>query len=508
MAESKLVSELASRLVGVAIISSDIADSDVSGQDIEALIAHITEHFTESERPALLTRDMLLKIMSRGREVEQPIKVDVVMPLDFRPRAREVKADYLVRSVEVEKTVGSVSDFAEHFNDRLSRLKSMIYEGQNNKMAGMIHGIDSLRQYAAGREIAIAGIVYDRRVTKNGNIMVTIEDETGTAKVMFMRPTKDTRNKSAIDLFNNAGKIINDEVMAVRGKISGPFVIANDLIYPDVPIHQAKKVEEDISIAFMSDVHIGSKLFVRKQFDMFLGWINGKQEHRRDVAGKIKYIVVSGDLVDGIGVYPNQERELAIDDIYMQYKEMFTLFSEVPEYIHIFLLTGNHDAVQRAEPQPKLPAEFYKDFKLSNIHLVSNPGYLTLDKVRVLGYHGTSLDSVIQGIPGCSYSKPEVAMLELLKRRHLSPIYGDNPVIPSKRDTMVIDQIPDILHMGHLHKNGYAEYHGTIIVNSGTWQSRTSYQVSKGHIPTPALLPVYDAHNQSMTAVDFNMQFG
>ena len=103
---------------------------------MEALIARITEHFTESERPALLTRDMLLKIISGGREAEQPIKVDVVMPLDFRPRAREVEADYQVRSVELERTVGSVSDFAEHFNDRLSRLKSIIYEGQNSKMAG------------------------------------------------------------------------------------------------------------------------------------------------------------------------------------------------------------------------------------------------------------------------------------------------------------------------------------------------------------------------------------
>ena len=101
MAESKLVSELASRLVGVAIISSDITDGDIKGQDTESLIAYITEHFTESERPALLTRDMLLKIISEGKEAEQPIKIEVVSPLCFKPMAREVEADYLVRSVEI-----------------------------------------------------------------------------------------------------------------------------------------------------------------------------------------------------------------------------------------------------------------------------------------------------------------------------------------------------------------------------------------------------------------------
>ncbi len=508
MPDGNLVGELARRLVGIAIISSDITESDLKGRDIESLIAHIADHFAEGERPALLTKESLAKILDDMQDHDQSSGVEVVDALDFEPGARDEEANYKIESVGIEKTGGTVPDFAEHFNDRLSKLKEIIYEGQNNRMAGMSHSIDSIRQYAAGREITIAGMVYDKITTKNGNIMATIEDETGTAKIIFMRPAKESRNKAAADLFSDAGRIINDEVIAVRGKISGPFVIASALMYPDVPVHQIKKTEGDISIAFMSDVHVGSKLFVQKQFDRFLEWINGKHEHKRDVAGRIKYIVVSGDLVDGIGVYPNQDRELAIDDIYLQYKEMFTMFSKVPEYIHIFLLTGNHDAVQRAEPQPQLPEEFYKDFKLSNIHLVSNPGYMTLDGIRVLGYHGTSLDSVIQGIPGCSYSRPEGAMLELLKRRHLSPIYGENPVVPTKKDTMVMDKVPDILHMGHLHKNGYAEYHGTIIVNSGTWQARTSYQVSKGHIPTPAILPVYDARSQSMNAIDFNGQFG
>jgi DNA polymerase II small subunit len=173
----------------------------------------------------------------------------------------------------------------------------------------------------------------------------------------------------------------------------------------------------------------------------------------------------------------------------------------------VFLLTGNHDAVQRAEPQPVLPAEFYKDFRLSNIHLVSNPGYVMLNGLHVLGYHGTSLDSVIQGIPGCSYSKPEGAMLEVLKRRHLSPIYGDNPIVPSKKDSMIIDRVPDILHMGHLHKNGYSEYHGTLIINSGTWQARTDFQMRMGHLPTPAMLPVHEAKQGIMSVVDFNNAF-
>ena len=246
------------------------------------------------------------------------------------------------------------------------------------------------------------------------------------------------------------GKVINDEVIAVRAKIAGTtFVIASELAYPDIPVHTRKSTEDDIAIGFMSDVHVGSKLFMGKQFDRFLEWINGGLDYRRELAEKLKYIVVSGDLVDGIGVYPNQEKELAIDDIYKQYKEMFDLFTKVPEYIDIFLLTGNHDAVQKGRAAAAAAAGVLQGLQAQATYiLVSNPGYITMNGLRILGYHGTSLDSVIQGIPGCSYSKPEGAMLEVLKRRHLSPIYGDNPIVPSKNDPMVIDQVPDILAHG------------------------------------------------------------
>lgn len=503
MSENTLVTELAGRLTGIAIISSDIEDLDIRGHDTEALIGHIIGYFDNSEKPVLLTKDILKTIISEKISVPLP-KVEIIRHTDFNPVAKEIKSDFKVRNLDVQKTLGTVLDFTHYFNDRLNKIRQFIQEGQSSRLSGMIKSIDSIKQYAGGKEVAVIGMVYEKIITKNGNVMITLEDETGTAKVIFMRPDKPGGKNS--DLFANASKIINDEVIAIRGKVSGPFIIATEFANPDIPVHTRKATEDDIAIAFMSDVHVGSKLFMQKHFDRFLEWINGGIEYRRGLAEKIKYISVSGDLVDGIGVYPNQDKELAIDDIYKQYKEMFELFSKVPEYIEVFLLTGNHDAVQRAEPQPQLPQEFYKDFKLSNIHLVSNPGYIRAGGLKVLGYHGTSLDSVIQSIPGCSYTRPEGAMTEVLKRRHLSPIYGDNPVVPSRNDPMVIDQIPDILHMGHLHKNGYADYHGTVIVNSGTWQGRTGFQARMGHIPTPAVLPVYETKPMQLQAVDFNVQ--
>ena len=129
---------------------------------------------------------------------------------------------------------------------------------------------------------------------------------------------------------------------------------------------------------------------------------------------------------------------------------------------------------------------------------------MTLHGLEVLGYHGTSLDSIISAIPNNSYSVPEKAMVELLKRRHLSPIYGGNIIVPSKTDNLVMDTIPDILHMGHIHKNGTTKYHGVTVINSGTWQGRTDFQVRQGHIPTPCIMPVFKSKDYSVTSIDFN----
>ena len=496
----EVVTELAKRLNGIAMISSEVGESDLEGADIESITAYAANFFKDYSEPKILNKNVLSQIMKE--RVQQPIPIEPqIQNLRVPNRMRDT---FEISNLEAKKTNARPSDFADYFNDRLRRLKSMILTGRSAHLTDILKNIESVKSYMNGREVGIIGMVYDRIITKNGNILVTVEDETGTAKVLFMRPSREN-SKEQSALFAEAEKILTDEVIGIRGRISTPFVIANSMVRPDIPIRQRKRTEEEGSILFMSDVHVGSKLFMEKQFRNFLKWINMDTDYRQDIAAKVRHIVIGGDLVDGIGVYPNQEAELVIEDIYRQYNMLFELLSEVPEEIEIFMLPGNHDAMQRAEPQPSLAEEFLKEMKYKNMRMLSNPGYVTINGIRILSYHGTSLDSVIQGIKGLSYSRPEGAMLEVLKRRHLSPVYGHNPIVPTSTDQMIIDRVPDIMHMGHLHKNGQTEYRGTLILNSGTWQARTSYQVKLGHMPTPALIPVYETKNMAVSNVDFNL---
>jgi len=97
-------------------------------------------------------------------------------------------------------------------------------------------------------------------------------------------------------------------------------------------------------------------------------------------------------------------------------------------------------------------------------------------------------------------------MLELLKRRHLSPVYGSNPIVPEGRDYMVINDEPDVVHMGHIHKNGSMLYRGTLLLNSGTFQARTEFQIRMGHVPSPCIVPILEAQSGKLTHISFKAE--
>lgn len=487
--------ELVTRLNGKVMISSDAAEADIAGADIESLIAKIVERYGGSSGVVLGGKE-LRQIAGDTGTRKEPVQVEVIKAADFKAEAKESGPMFSMREVQPEHTTPGVGDFVAHFQDRFRKLKGIIRSYGNG--TGVLNSIDSVKQYTTGRDIGIVGIVYDKMVTSKGNLMATLEDESGSVKVLF---TQQTRNGEG-NIFGSAQRIAKDDVIAVRGKIWNNMIIANRLQWPDIPVHQPRRSEDDVAIAFLSDIHVGHKLFLERQFTKFLEWLNGHVDSKKELAGKIKYLVLAGDVAEGIGVYPEQQKELAIDDIDKQYDVLFDFLESVPDYIEVFVLPGNHDAVQRSEPQPRLDSELAK--RMSNVHLVSNPSYLTLHGVKVLAYHGASLDSIIRNVPGCTYSNPAGPMKEILKRRHLSPIYGGNVFVPATVDSLVIDEVPDILHMGHLHKNAYDNYHGTIIINSGTWQDRTGFQVKQGHIPSPAILPIYETANARTSMVDFN----
>ena len=196
--------------------------------------------------------------------------------------------------------------------------------------------------------------------------------------------------------------------------------------------------------------------------------------------------------MDGIGVYPNQDKELAIKDITQQYDEAARFLGNIRSDIKIIIAPGNHDASRVAEPQPAVPEEYAKSlYELDNVEFISNPGGVSLDGINVLIYHGRSFDDLVMAVKEFSHERNDVLMEELLKKRHLAPIYGERtPLASELEDYLVIDEIPDVFHTGHVHINTYRRFKGIHLINSGTFQTQTEFQKIYNLEPTPAEVPV------------------
>jgi DNA polymerase II small subunit len=127
-----------------------------------------------------------------------------------------------------------------------------------------------------------------------------------------------------------------------------------------------------------------------------------------------------------------------------------------------------------------------------------------LGGVSVLIYHGRSIDDLVMRIPGLSYAAPEKAMIEMLRRRHLSPIYGSRvSIAPEHADHYVISHPPAILHSGHVHTVGIARYKGVAVINSGTWQSQTDFQKKMNIQPQPGIVPIIDLASMTVRKLIF-----
>ncbi len=88
---------------------------------------------------------------------------------------------------------------------------------------------------------------------------------------------------------------------------------------------------------FISDTHVGSNTFLEECWNRFADWLSDSD---------FSYLLIAGDLVDGIGIYPGQESELVIKNIYEQYDAFGEMMQDLPSRMKIIISPGNHDVVE------------------------------------------------------------------------------------------------------------------------------------------------------------------
>jgi DNA polymerase II small subunit len=443
-------------------------------------------------KSVILVEDIRKVVRPDDVTLDSPAQQDTKIIMDSSPNVNTGEGvdgyAFLFKS-RFEKTVKILAQRPD--SKRISKI-SMVKQHVRN---GNVQAGEKSRDNGAGRYI-VAGLLMSRRSKKNG-IDLEVDDYTGLMTATAM--SEDVRKQvSALAL---------DQVvmMEVEPAKAGPGLIIKNVYSPDIPEHLPVKSKSEVYAVLISDLHVGSKYFMEKEFLQFLDWLSMTDD---DVVRKIKFLCIGGDIIDGIGIFPNQDKELLELDAASQMAHVTRLLAKIPKHIKTFIIPGNHDPGRRALPQPAFPL---KDsggiYGLENCTMLGNPAMVELNGVKILMYHGQSLDDVIATTPGLSYSKPAEAMKVLLKARHLSPNYGGRtPMAPESEDMMVISEVPDILHSGHVHVLDIDQYRGTLVVNSGAWQAQTRFQQTMGIMPTPGIATVVNLATMQPFLQDFNGQ--
>ncbi len=452
-------------------------------------------------RPLFISADLVLKAAEQLDLAASPT-VAIVEPLGHRRRFAEEwesKLEVVFDPTGKLGTTGVIDDFLRYFRNRFEKMSALFRQRIDTRSSGTIS--DALAGGTNGRGRFVCMVVEKRE--KGNRIFLTVDDYEDEATILV--------GDSNPSVWQTARRVSRDQVLFLETrKSSGKLLVAENIVLPELPDHRPGRASQEVYAVLLSDVHVGSKVFMEDAFRRVLGWLKGEVggPEQRYVADRVKYVLIGGDLVDGIGVYPRQEIDLKIPDIYEQYRLAAKFVAEIPEYMDMILIPGNHDAVRQALPQPAIPKEFAGPvYDSRRVVSLGDPSEVRLDGVDFLLFHGTSLMDIISSAPGFDYQRPVEVMEYQLRARHLAPEYGKNtPIGPEMEDWLVVEHVPDVFISGHVHVPGSGVYRGTSIVNCGAWQGQTDYQKRMGLVPQPGLLPVINLQSLQVRMMDFRSE--
>ena len=398
-----------------------------------------------------------------------------------------------------------VRDFTSYFRARYQSLQRILMQRPE-----LQQNLVSINKISGERtNLSIIGIVVEKRVTKNKNLMIKFEDLTGRISALA-RFDSGMKNRNGESIFEKASELLMDDVVGIKASGNSDMLFIQDIFFPDSFLYEKKKFEEDFNIVFLSDMHCGSDRHLGRGFKKFLNWIDSEDS----IAKKVKYIFFSGDNVDGVGIFPGQEPLLNLKSMKEQYELLASYLNKIPKRITIFMCPGQHDATRVAEPQPIISKRYAPQlYEIENLILVTNPCLIKLleknKEFNVLMYHGASIHSFINEIRELRELKahrcPAKAVRHMLKRRHLAPSHGEVVYIPNAEvDPLVIQEVPDVLCTGEVHRLDIETYNGSMIITGSCWQAQTSFEEKVGNIPDPCKVPILNLKTRELKVYDFS----
>jgi len=490
------------------LISPDAVRLISEQPDVNTVINAILKYVeTISPKPVVITASHVNSALSLITEQKKFVRTR-----ELKIEAIDFEIKFTFTGYKIDRSMKLADGYSRLLIDRYQKLKRILLERPDMRYAVSLGDIKRSKRIVEGenvqqRKIATIGLV-SSVIRRGKKIEIILEDVVSVERRIFNRVMAEVSSTS--QAFKKAIWVSEDEVIGIIGNMNNDKIEVEDILLPGISLKPIKKPNDDIYIALISDLHVGSSKFAENKFKAFLKTIQGYTDDPKlkNIIEKLRFIIIAGDLVDGFGMYKGQEKELLIEDVEEQYKMLAELLSEIPEDISIILIPGEHDVSGLYVPSPPIPREFAKPlYARRNTHILGDPSFIRIAGIDILVSHGRGLDDAIElyTLKGLTADGVIDAMESLLVRRNLIiPINGKTPLAPYPHDFNVITFMPDIIHMGHVHIATAAILHKNILlVNSGSWQEQSIKQKLKGLNPSVGICYFVNLKNMNLIKVVF-----
>lgn len=392
----------------------------------------------------------------------------------------------------------TVNNFVRCYKSRYEFVREILEEHE-------FEDLSSIRKIGSNSaKYTIIGCVVEKRITKNKNLLLVVEDLTGVINIIV--------NQNKKTLFEKGNELLLDDIVAFSVSGTKEILFCDEIYFPEAFLSEKKYHSEDVWVAFTGDLHCGSNVFLEKNFLRFVKWLNGEEGdlRYRSIAKKVKYLFIVGDMVDGVNCYPGQEKDLDILTSVGQYAKVEELMKLIRRDVHILMCPGSNDSVWLGEPQAFVGKKWASGlYEIENLHLVSNPATIEIDGgFRVLMYHGASINAFIDEISEIrvkyGHSSPTTVVKEMVKRRHLAPTHGVVDYVPYDIDSMLINTVPDIIVTGNQHVCEVSSKNNILLVASSCWQSSTPFMEKVGINSDPCKVPLFNLKTREVKILDFS----
>jgi len=465
------------------------------------------------EKNAEKVNTFLLTLPEKSRKTFEKLKIklglkieiskEIISEVQKEEPKQFLKESPIVKILSMPAYAGKkieLKDFVAHFRNRFNEMRNFLQESPQ-----LTNLISIGKIYGNRQGISLIGMVVSKRVTKNKNLLFEIEDLTGRIKVVV------SQNKK--EIYEKAEEVALDSVVGFKGSGSREIIFVNDIVFPDATIPERKKSNVEEYALFIGDLHFGSNRFLENSFLKFIDYLNGKVPNTPEVEN-IKYLFIVGDVVTGVGNYPNQEKDLKIVDLEEQFIALANLLDKIRKDIRIIISPGNHDGVRLMEPQPPLDEKYaWPLYDLENVTLTTNPSHVNMGfnesfiGFDVLTYHGFSFpyyaNNVSRLVEKKAMNFPDLIMKYLLRNRHLAPTHTSAQFFPSEEDHLVIRNVPDIFVSGHTHKSAVSYHNNILIISVSCWEAMTPYQEKFGNDPDHCKVPMLNLKTREVKILDF-----